>query len=148
MPAACLPCSEAAELARLLLAKGWVPDIVLASNARRSRQTLEEMGGVMEALADADSHLYGSLYTINALDGQTRQHIEEVGQSQGCWRGGGRDHECLVCCIGISATLTCPGNQGSPHPECPSLPLPATILAQRFPTQHVQRCPLPTASSY
>ena len=85
---ACLPCSEAAELARLLLAKGWVPDIVLASNARRSRQTLEEMGGVMEALADADSHLYGSLYTINALDGQTRQHIEEVGQSQGCWRGG------------------------------------------------------------
>ena len=41
-------------------------------------QTLDEMSAQMEALSDADTHLYGSLYTINALDGQTRQHIEEV----------------------------------------------------------------------
>lgn len=42
-------------------------------------QTLDEMTSRMEALSEADTHLYGSLYTINALDGQTRQHIEEVG---------------------------------------------------------------------
>lgn len=92
------PCREASELARLLVAKGWIPDIVLASNARRSKQTLEEMGGVMEALADADSHLYGSLYTINALDGQTRQHIEEVREmrhrgGKACNRGQGGSRE-------------------------------------------------------
>ncbi len=68
--------AEAAQIARLLQEKGWVPDVVLASNARRTKQTLEEMSNVMEGLGDVDTHLYGSLYTVAALDGQTRQHIE------------------------------------------------------------------------
>ncbi|GAX79009.1 hypothetical protein CEUSTIGMA_g6449.t1 [Chlamydomonas eustigma] len=69
--------NEAAALARMLQARGWIPDVVLASNAKRTKQTLEEMTSVMTDLSDVDSHLYGSLYTVNALDGQTRQHIEE-----------------------------------------------------------------------
>ena len=32
------PLREAAEIAQMLQAKGWVPDIVLASNARRTKQ--------------------------------------------------------------------------------------------------------------
>ncbi|KAG1655473.1 hypothetical protein FOA52_008667 [Chlamydomonas sp. UWO 241] len=31
----------------------------------------------MAELGDVDAHLYGSLYTVAALDGQMRQHIEE-----------------------------------------------------------------------
>lgn len=69
---------QSQELAALLRAKGWVPDLLLASNAKRTKQTLEEMEGVIEELKDVDTHLFGSLYTINALDGQTRQHIEEL----------------------------------------------------------------------
>jgi phosphohistidine phosphatase SixA len=60
----------------MLQARGWIPDVVLASNAKRTRQTLEQMTGVMTDLSAVDSHLFGSLYTVNALDGQTRQHIE------------------------------------------------------------------------
>eukprot|EP00195_Chlamydomonas_chlamydogama_P010681 CAMPEP_0202905084 /NCGR_PEP_ID=MMETSP1392-20130828/32444_1 /ASSEMBLY_ACC=CAM_ASM_000868 /TAXON_ID=225041 /ORGANISM="Chlamydomonas chlamydogama, Strain SAG 11-48b" /LENGTH=221 /DNA_ID=CAMNT_0049593019 /DNA_START=204 /DNA_END=869 /DNA_ORIENTATION=- len=68
---------EAAEIAQKLIEAGWIPDMVLASNAKRTKQTLDEMGNVIESLGDVDAHLYGSLYTVAALDGQTRQHIEE-----------------------------------------------------------------------
>lgn len=68
---------QAAETARILKSMGWVPDVVLASNAKRTRQTLDEMTSVIEGLGAVDAHLYGSLYTVAALDGQTRQHIEE-----------------------------------------------------------------------
>lgn len=67
---------QAAETARILKSMGWVPDVVLASNAKRTRQTLDEMTSVIEGLGAVDAHLYGSLYTVAALDGQTRQHIE------------------------------------------------------------------------
>jgi phosphohistidine phosphatase SixA len=38
---------------------GWVPDLVLASNAKRTRQTLDEMSSVIQRLADLDTHFYG-----------------------------------------------------------------------------------------
>lgn len=72
---------QAAELAQLLLERGWQPDVVLASNSRRSRQTLEEMG----LSHNINTHLYGSLYTVAALDGQTRQHIEVEQCMRHCW---------------------------------------------------------------
>ncbi len=36
-----------------------MPDLVLASNARRTRQTLDEMATVMGGLGDVDAHFYG-----------------------------------------------------------------------------------------
>lgn len=77
------PRVQAAETARILKSMGWVPDVVLASNAKRTRQTLDEMTSVIEGLGAVDAHLYGSLYTVAALDGQTRQHIEVGGQEEG-----------------------------------------------------------------
>jgi hypothetical protein len=75
---------QAGSTASALKAQGWVPDVVLASNARRTKQTLEAMGEAMQELEDVDAHLYGSLYTISALDGQTRQHIEVGGGADRC----------------------------------------------------------------
>jgi phosphohistidine phosphatase SixA len=43
----------------LCAASGWLPDLVLASNARRTRQTLEAMAGVLGELRGVDTHLYG-----------------------------------------------------------------------------------------
>lgn len=53
--------NEASNVASLLAAKGWVPDLILASNAVRTKQTLDAMSAVMPALGDVDSHFYGSL---------------------------------------------------------------------------------------
>ncbi|KAG2448681.1 hypothetical protein HYH02_006038 [Chlamydomonas schloesseri] len=61
----------------MLKERGWTPDLVLASNSKRTKQTLDEMAEVMHELADVDAHYYGSLYTVAALDGQTRDHILE-----------------------------------------------------------------------
>ncbi|KXZ51599.1 hypothetical protein GPECTOR_12g563 [Gonium pectorale] len=68
---------QAAEVAALLKERGWTPDLVLASNSRRTRQTLDTMSDVMDELGSVDAHYYGSLYTVAALDGQTREHIME-----------------------------------------------------------------------
>ncbi|GLI59402.1 hypothetical protein VaNZ11_001284 [Volvox africanus] len=68
---------EASQVAHMLKGKGWTPDLVLASNSKRTKQTLDEMCEVMEELGVVDAHYYGSLYTVAALDGQTREHIME-----------------------------------------------------------------------
>jgi len=39
--------------------EGWEPDLVLASNAKRTKQTLEEMATVITSLEDVDMHLMG-----------------------------------------------------------------------------------------
>ncbi|GLC42653.1 hypothetical protein PLESTB_001124000 [Pleodorina starrii] len=66
---------QASQVAQLLKDKGWTPDLVLASNSKRTKQTLDEMCEVIEELGVVDAHYYGSLYTVAALDGQTREHI-------------------------------------------------------------------------
>lgn len=66
---------QASQVAQMLISKGWTPDLVLASNSKRTKQTLDEMCEVMMELGDVDAHYYGSLYTVAALDGQTREHI-------------------------------------------------------------------------
>ncbi|GFR52238.1 hypothetical protein Agub_g14772 [Astrephomene gubernaculifera] len=68
---------QAAQVAQLIKSKGWTPDLVLASNSKRTKQTLDEMSEVLEELGSVDAHFYGSLYTVAALDGQTREHIME-----------------------------------------------------------------------
>lgn len=64
-------------MAAKLRSAGWVPDLVLASNSKRTKQTLDHMSEVLTELSDADAHYLGSLYSVAALDGQTRQHIQE-----------------------------------------------------------------------
>jgi phosphohistidine phosphatase SixA len=71
----------AADVARQLRAAGWLPDVLVCSNAVRSRQTLEEMRREL-GVDDADEHYLGSLYSISQLDGQTRAHLQ-VGHSMG-----------------------------------------------------------------
>ena len=54
--------------ARALLAAGWLPDLVVASDALRSRQTLQAMGEEVPALREVRVRFAGSLYAAAAMD--------------------------------------------------------------------------------
>lgn len=84
---------EAQSIAKRLAASGWLPDIILASNSKRTKDTLDAMTEVMGQLADADAHYLGSLYTVAALDGQTRTHLEECIRSI----AGDTRSTCIMC---------------------------------------------------
>ena len=66
------------QVATQLKAAGWLPDVLIASNAVRSRETLDAMREVLPELDYADIHYLGSLYTISQLDGQTRAHLQDI----------------------------------------------------------------------
>ena len=50
---------QAASIAQKLQAMGWLPDLVLASNSKRTKQTLDQMAQLWKELAQADSHYLG-----------------------------------------------------------------------------------------
>lgn len=85
-------CLWFSQIAEQLASTGWLPEVLISSNAVRSRETLEAMREALPALDYADIHFLGSLYTISQLDGQTRAHLQEVvaGEAK-------RSHSCVLC---------------------------------------------------
>jgi phosphohistidine phosphatase len=77
-PLSAIGTQEATKLATKLAEVGWIPDLIIASNARRTRQTLDVMAAAVSKIGDVDAHFLGSLYTVAALDGQTRTYLDEV----------------------------------------------------------------------
>lgn len=64
------------QVAEKLAERGWLPDLIVSSDSTRTKQTLEIMADAHPAFATADTLLRGSLYTVAALDGQTRKHLQ------------------------------------------------------------------------
>lgn len=60
---------DAKKVARQLRDMAWLPDVIVCSNARRTKQTMEVMSEVLLELGHVDVHYLGSLYTVAALDG-------------------------------------------------------------------------------
>ncbi|CAG9464643.1 unnamed protein product [Pedinophyceae sp. YPF-701] len=87
---------NAAKLAKNLLDKGrpWAPELVLASDSVRSRQTIEELCEANAALKAAAQRSYGSLYTAAAMDGVTLEHIKELVVQEA------EDSVACVLCVG------------------------------------------------
>ncbi|PRW57804.1 phosphoglycerate mutase [Chlorella sorokiniana] len=83
---------KVAEQLQQLADSGWTPQVVVCSNARRTRQTLDVMAAAWPALAEADSHFLGSLYTTAALDGQTRGHLSDIVAAEAA-----AEHSCCLC---------------------------------------------------
>ena len=81
----------AQQIADQLKATGWIPEILIASNAMRSRQTLDAMQTRLSELDYADIHFLGSLYTISQLDGQTKAHVEEIVAAEAS-----AEHRCVL----------------------------------------------------
>eukprot|EP00877_Chromochloris_zofingiensis_P009141 jgi/Chrzof1/4480/Cz14g14230.t1 len=84
---------EAMNIARRLQELDWIPDIIIASNSRRTKQTLDLMCEAHSELGTVDAHFLGSLYTVSALDGQTRTHLEECILSI----ASDTDNQCVMC---------------------------------------------------
>jgi hypothetical protein len=68
---------DAKLVAKTLTELELLPDLLLCSNSRRTKQTVEAMALENEHFDNIDSHFFGTLYTVAALDGQTRSHIAE-----------------------------------------------------------------------
>ncbi|WIA40996.1 hypothetical protein OEZ86_004638 [Tetradesmus obliquus] len=84
---------EASNIARRLCELGWVPDLIIASNSKRTKQTLDTMAEAASELSQVDAHFLGSLYTVAALDGQTKHHLEETIRSVAVDAA----HFCVMC---------------------------------------------------
>lgn len=83
----------AAQTAQMLREKGWLPEVVMSSNSARTRQTLDAMRDAVGAFRQAKTHFRGSLYTIAALDGMTRKHLQNV-IVDACRQS---MHDCVLC---------------------------------------------------
>lgn len=68
----------ASATARHVARRGWMPDLTLCSNSKRSRETVEVMRATDEGFGRAERTSYlGSLYHFASLDGQLRHHLNE-----------------------------------------------------------------------
>jgi len=65
-------------IARRLTALGdeFRPDIILCSDSQRTRETLALMAEEVKELSEAETLFLGSLYTVAAMDGETRKHLK------------------------------------------------------------------------
>ncbi|KAH8939210.1 hypothetical protein BDL97_15G026800 [Sphagnum fallax] len=67
----------AADIANKLNQPGWFPELILCSDAIRTRETLEIMQSHVSDLGEVEVRFLGSFYAIAAMDGQTAQHLQE-----------------------------------------------------------------------
>ncbi|XP_076898490.1 uncharacterized protein At3g52155, chloroplastic-like [Bidens hawaiensis] len=58
---------------------GWIPQLILSSDATRTRQTLQIMQHHLRPLLDAaEIHFLSSFYSVAAMDGQTAHHLQQA----------------------------------------------------------------------
>ncbi|XP_019052545.1 PREDICTED: uncharacterized protein LOC104593002 isoform X2 [Nelumbo nucifera] len=57
---------------------GWVPELILSSDATRTRETLRIMQEQVRGFLEAEVHFISSFYSIAAMDGQTAEHLQKA----------------------------------------------------------------------
>ncbi|KAK9156466.1 hypothetical protein Sjap_003946 [Stephania japonica] len=70
--------TDAAKLSKKLEHMGWIPQLILSSDAARTRETLKIMQDHVRALLDAIVYFIPSFYSISAMDGQTAHHLQQA----------------------------------------------------------------------
>ncbi|XP_042518861.1 uncharacterized protein At3g52155, chloroplastic isoform X1 [Macadamia integrifolia] len=69
---------DAISVSRKLQQLGWIPELILSSDAARTRETLKIMQEQVQGFLEAEVHLFSSFYSIAAMDGQTAEHIQKA----------------------------------------------------------------------
>ncbi|KAL2341450.1 hypothetical protein Fmac_009390 [Flemingia macrophylla] len=69
---------DAARVSRKLQQLGWIPELILSSDAARTKETLKIMQEQVQELVEAEVHFVSSFYSIAAMDGQTAEHLQKV----------------------------------------------------------------------
>lgn len=69
---------DAVKVSLKLQQLGWIPELILSSDAARTKETLKIMQEQVQELLDAEVHFVSSFYSIAAMDGQTADHLQKV----------------------------------------------------------------------
>ncbi|GFQ05997.1 hypothetical protein PHJA_002743700 [Phtheirospermum japonicum] len=70
--------ADAMKLSQKLEQLGWIPELILSSDAQRTRETLKIMQEKVRAFLEAEVHFVSSFYSIAAMDGQTAEHLQQA----------------------------------------------------------------------
>ncbi|TMW91330.1 hypothetical protein EJD97_014483 [Solanum chilense] len=69
---------DAIKVSQNLLKLGWIPQLILSSDALRTRETLKIMQEQVQAFLEAEVHFISSFYSVAAMDGQTAEHLQQA----------------------------------------------------------------------
>ncbi|RDY00666.1 putative protein, chloroplastic, partial [Mucuna pruriens] len=69
---------DAVRISLKLQQLGWIPELILSSDAARTKETLRIMQEQVQELVEAEVHFVSSFYSIAAMDGQTAEHLRKV----------------------------------------------------------------------
>ncbi|OIT29109.1 PREDICTED: uncharacterized protein LOC109211791 [Nicotiana attenuata] len=69
---------DAIKVSQKLLQLGWIPELILSSDALRTRETLKIMQEQVQAFLEAEIHFISSFYSVAAMDGQTAEHLKQA----------------------------------------------------------------------
>ncbi|XP_022926854.1 uncharacterized protein At3g52155, chloroplastic isoform X1 [Cucurbita moschata] len=69
---------DAIKIAQKLQELNWIPELILSSDAKRTRETLQIMQEQVVGFSEAEVHFIPSFYSIAAMDGQTAEHLQQV----------------------------------------------------------------------
>ncbi|KAJ6921268.1 hypothetical protein NC652_015237 [Populus alba x Populus x berolinensis] len=69
---------DAAKVSQKLQHLGWIPQLILSSDALRTKETLKIMQQQVPDFLDAEVHFISSFYSIAAMDGQTADHLQQA----------------------------------------------------------------------
>ncbi|KAM1009087.1 hypothetical protein ACFX13_005519 [Malus domestica] len=70
--------ADAVKVSLKLQQLGWIPQLILSSNAVRTRETLTIMQQQVRGFLEAEVHYISSFYSIAAMDGQTAEHLQHI----------------------------------------------------------------------
>lgn len=70
--------ADAADVSYRLQLLGWVPELILCSDATRTRETLLVMQERVRGFLQAAVHFIPSFYSIAAMDRQTAEHLQKM----------------------------------------------------------------------
>ncbi|KAH0448077.1 hypothetical protein IEQ34_021877 [Dendrobium chrysotoxum] len=70
--------ADAMSISHKLHQMGWIPELILCSDATRTKETLKIMQEYSKEFSRAEVHFMPSFYSIAAMDGQTAEHLQKV----------------------------------------------------------------------
>ncbi|XP_052202602.1 uncharacterized protein At3g52155, chloroplastic isoform X2 [Diospyros lotus] len=70
--------ADAVDISHKLQELGWIPELILSSDAVRTKETLKIMQEQVRGFLEAEVHFISSFYSIAAMDGQTAEHLQHT----------------------------------------------------------------------
>ncbi|KAM7501091.1 hypothetical protein LguiA_025505 [Lonicera macranthoides] len=70
--------ADATKVSHKLQRLGWIPELILSSDAVRTRETLNIMQEEVRGFLEAEVHFMSSFYSVAAMDGQTAEHLRQA----------------------------------------------------------------------